>query len=143
MGYGRQTSDYKEFGAPFVVTYSAYAASGTNAAVTAPVAAQVYRVPFNAKIVGATAYYSTGGTAATGSAPNPLIVVSLAGTGTYTAIGTCAMGTDATAASAAFTVASGTAALLTAGDFVGVAGAIGTSATGKVANIMMSFIEMP
>ena len=125
------------------MVYSAYAASGTNASVTSPVAAQVYRVPFNAKLVGATAYYSTGGTAATGSAPNPLIVVSLAGTGTYTAIGTCAMGTDATASGTSFTCATGTAALLTAGDFVGVAGAIGTAATGKVANIIMSFIEMP
>lgn len=140
-GQGRQTDDYEKFGAPFNLMWSAVVLSGTNAAAI-QTAANIYRVPFNCKIVGGTTYYTTGGTAAL-TAPNPTIQVSLAGTGSYTAIGTGVMGTDATTGSVAWTVSSGTAALLTAGDLVVLGLGIGTAAAGKVGNVLATFIDMP
>lgn len=98
--------------------------NGTAASATA-VTGSYFRVPFACKLVGATFAEETGATAA---GPTIHLDKSTAGTGTYSAIGTCAFGTEASTAGKDFTV---TATELADGDQLRLELQAGTTATSK------------
>jgi hypothetical protein len=132
---GRNTQDYAKFGSPILFQEGAVSVAGTAAAITA-FAATVRKVPFKMRLRGATRVSTTGGTAA---GPTILAQYSLAGTGTWTSIGTCAFGTDADGASSDFSV---TETTLADGDLFRFAIAAGTAAATHVCNFVAEFIEV-
>lgn len=132
---GRDSKQYDQFKAPFVVPISGVSVAGTAASITALTAAQ-WKMPFNCKLRGGTRVSTTGGTAA---GPSVLIQSSLAGTGTWTSLGTAAFGTDASGVGSDFTVAD-TAVL--DGDHVRLAIAAGTAAATHTVNFVLEFVEM-
>lgn len=131
---GRITDDYSEYGSPFVLTFDAVSVVGTAASATA-LAATTYVLPFNCKFRGATRLSTTGGTAA---GPSVLVQYSLAGTGTWTSIGTAAFGTDANGTGSDFST---TDTDLADGDHIRIALAAGTAAATHTVNFLLEFVE--
>lgn len=132
---GRKSSIYSEFGAPVALTFSAVSVAGTAASITALTATRV-SMPFKMRLRGATRLSTTGGTAA---GPTVLAQYSLAGTGAWTSIGTCAFGTDADGTAADFSV---TETTLADGDQFRFAVAAGTAAATHTTNFIAEFIEV-
>lgn len=132
---GRESKKYDDFGSPYVLDEGAVSVVGTAASVTA-LAATYRKIPFRSKIMGATRVSTTGGTAA---GPTVLLQYSLAGTGTWTSIGTAAFGTDADLTSSDFSV---TATELADGDLIRLAIAAGTAAATHTVNFAIELIDL-
>jgi len=132
---GRDNAPYDVFSAPVVMALGGISVAGT-AASTTELAATRIKLPFRAKIVGATRVSSTGGTAA---GPSVLLQHSLAGTGSFTSIGTATFGTDADGTGSDFSV---TATNLADGDQVRLAIAAGTAAATHTVNFVLEFVEL-
>lgn|SRR3990167_1627967 len=132
---GRDTAIYDKYGSPFTISKGGVSVVGTAAAITA-LAATTFKMPFKCKLRGATRISTTGGTAA---GPTVLAQYSLAGTGAWTSIGTCAFGTDADGAGSDFSV---TETTLADGDHFRFAIAAGTAAATHTANFVAEFTEV-
>ncbi|MCR4286875.1 MAG: hypothetical protein NUW09_02550 [Deltaproteobacteria bacterium] len=132
---GRDSTIYDNYGSPFVITKGGVSVVGTAAAITA-LTATVLSIPFKCKLRGATRLSTTGGTAA---GPTVLAQYSLAGTGTWTSIGTAAFGTNADGAASDFGV---TETTLADGDQFRFAIAAGTAAATHTVNFVAEFIEV-
>lgn len=132
---GRKSTIYSEFGAPVALAFSAVSVAGTAASITALTGTRV-SMPFKMRLRGATRLSTTGGTAA---GPTVLAQYSLAGTGAWTSIGTCAFGTDADGTAADFSV---TETTLADGDQFRFAVAAGTAAATHTVNFIAEFIEV-
>lgn len=132
---GRDDCSYTLFGSPAVINVGGLSVVGTAGSITG-LATSVYKLPYAAKIVGATRVSTTGGTAA---GPTLLLQYSLAGTGTWTSIGTCAFGTDADGTTSDFSV---TATSLSDGDCIRCAIAAGTAASTHTTNVAIEFIDL-
>jgi hypothetical protein len=133
---GRDSKRYDEYGAPVILRTQAVSVVGTAASITA-LTATVTCLPFKCKLRGATRVSTTGGTAA---GPTVLIQSSLAGTGTWTSIGTAAFGTDANDTMSDFSV---TETALADGDGLRLALAAGTAAATHTCNFAIELIEVP
>ena len=133
---GRGTAKYDEYGSPQIISRGGVSVVGTASAITA-IASTVFKLPFNAKIKGATRVSTTGGTAA---GPTVLVQYSLAGTGTWTSIGTAAFGTDADGTGSDFSV---TATSLSDGDQIRLALAAGTAAATHTCNFTVEMVDIP
>jgi len=132
---GRNSGQYDQFGSPVLLSYGAITVNGTQAALAAVTATQTC-LPFKCKLRGATRVSTTGSTAA---GPTMLVQYSLAGTGTWTSIGTCAFGTDANGAASDFSV---TETALADGDCFRFAIAAGTAAAAHTVNVIAEFVEV-
>jgi hypothetical protein len=108
---------------------------GTAASITALAPTQ-FRLPYACKITGANRISTTGGTAA---GPTVLLQHSLAGTGTWTSIGTAAFGTDADGTTSELSV---TATDLAADDHIRLAIAAGTAAATHTVNFLVELNEL-
>jgi hypothetical protein len=126
---------YSDVGSRFAFKLASnVACAGTAAAITAVDGTQ-WRVNFNCKVVGISAYIKTGGTAA---GPVILLQRSLAGTGAYASIGTITIGTKADATGVAGAV---TETDLLAGDFLQLAVGAGTAASTPTISAFLDLIE--
>jgi hypothetical protein len=133
---GRDSTIYDDFGSPVVIRTTGVSVAGTAASITG-LATTYISLPFNCKLRGGTRISTTGGTAA---GPTVLIQYSLAGTGSWTSIGTAAFGTDADLKASDFSV---TETKLADGDQVRLAIAAGTAAATHVCNFALEFVDIP
>jgi hypothetical protein len=126
---------YSDVGSRFLFKMASnVAVSGTAASITALDTTQ-WRVNFNCRVIGLSAYFKTGGTAA---GPVILLQRSLAGTGAWTSIGTLNVGTRADSTGAAASV---TETDLAEGDLVRFAIAAGTAASTPTFSATIDLIE--
>ncbi len=132
---GRNSREYDQYASPIVMNFNGVSVVGTAAAITALAATQIC-LPFKMKLRGATRTSTTGGTAA---GPTVLAQYSLAGTGSWTSIGTAAFGTDANGTAADFGV---TETTLADGDCFRLAIAAGTAAATHTVNFVAEFVEV-
>lgn len=132
---GRDSLKYDDFQSPIVMNFNGVSVVGTAASLTG-LAATTVSIPFKMKLRGATRLSTTGGTAA---GPTVVAQYSLAGTGTWTSIGTCAFGTDANLTASDFSV---TATSLADGDQFRFALAAGTAAATHTVNFVAEFVEV-
>lgn len=132
----RETTIYDQFGAPEFINIQGVSVVGTQASLAA-IAASTFRIPFRAKVLGATRVSTTGGTAA---GPTVLLQRSVAGTGAWTSFGTAAFGTDADGRGTAFSV---TPTVFEAGDHIRLAIAAGTAAATHTCNFLIEMVDLP
>lgn len=136
------TRTYSHYGAGFCAFNPAgvgLSVPGTAAADTLVGKPFVVPAAFGSKLdlLGATAYITTGGTAA---GPNVAVQRSLAGTGAWTTIATLNIGTAADASRKNFTLSA--AYTITAGDSLRIANIAGTVASTPVIEVSLAFQEV-
>ena len=130
---GRSYSDVG--GRLFVLNYPvAFTMVGTGASIAALANSQLVIPPtFYGKVKGISVYVKTGGSAGSAAAGLPLLLqYSLAGTGTYTTIGSCTFGSAIADNTAHATAGVDSTVQLAPGDFLRLATAAGTVAIGQI-----------
>ncbi len=134
---------YNRFGHRAAFNIPAVAVTGTNASET-QVAATKIVMPFPVKITGARRINTTASTAAVANW-NMILQKSVAGTGSYTAIGTYAVGgTEASGVTGSATLSSTEATVkLAAGDVLAVALQGITAARNDTVNFQIAYEELP